>query len=235
MFGLRIDEDTQDWVIDSFFWAIDNQLLTPNTRAIHVTKSNFPAPNGPHQEVAQALIHAIQKHLGIENQDIVAAPLNGLPAEYRHQYGQFSSVGGTWQSDGTQALITYDPETITQRRAFLSTLVHEVMHHRLHMTALDMPGGPEAEELSTDLHCITTGFGALQMQGAEEAGWQGYLRQETRAFAYAVFLLLTEPDSNTRDNGLPSRSSRLVKKASKLLRNRQDDMHELRDALHSKG
>ena len=235
MFGLRIDDVTQDWVIDSFFWAIDNKLLTSDTRSIHATKANFPVRNGPHKEVAQALIDAIQKHLGIEDQDIVAEPLGALPAEYRHQYGQLAAVGGTWQGDGRRALITYDPEAISQRVAFLSTLVHEVMHHRLHMTALDMPGGPEAEELSTDLHCITSGFGALQMQGAEQAGWQGYLRQETRAYAFALFQMLTEPDSKISDTGLPNRSARLVKKAQKLLQGREADVAELRATLHKEG
>lgn len=231
MFGLRVDDATQDWVIESFFWAIENGLLTPETRQIHVTHANFPAPNGAHQDVAQALIAAIQRHLGIEDQTIFAAPINALSAEYRHEYGKLTSVGGTWQRDGSEAMITYDPEAISQRLAFLSTLVHEVMHHRLHMTALDMPGGPEAEELSTDLHCITTGFGALQMQGAEQAGWQGYLRQETRAFAFAVFLTLTASGQGLDDTGLPTRSKRLVQKAFKLLGRRQDEMADLRTAL----
>lgn len=72
--------------------------------------------------------------------------------------------------------------------ALISTLVHSVMHEVLHLyiDRSDMPGGPAPEDLSTDLHGITTGFGILQLAKAEQMGWQGYLSQPSRTHAPAL-------------------------------------------------
>ncbi len=212
-FGYAVSDETQDWIADSFLWAKQEGILTPHTPLILPNRENFPAPKGDHKDVAQGLVHAIQGHLGLDQHVIDVEPLDKLPAEYRLDYNSTASIGGTWQSDGTHSLITYDPATVAQPVAFLSTLIHEVMHHRLHMTSLDMPGGPEAEELSTDLHCISAGFGVIQMLGAEQAGWQGYLRQETRAHALALFSIATGRAAEDVALHLPTRSARLFRKA----------------------
>ncbi|WP_425097991.1 hypothetical protein [Tropicibacter sp. S64] len=225
IFGLRVDADSQDWVFESFHWAIDEGLLTANTRLILPTKANFPAPSEP-KRAAPALVAAIQRHLNIDV-PVEVVPLDALPAQYRIDYNALSGIGGTWSSDGKTTVIAYDLAAADRPLGFLSTLVHEVMHQRLHMTRSEMPGGPEAEELSTDLHCITTGFGAIQLAGAEQVGWQGYLRQETRAFALRLFLELTGeamPD-------LPPRSAKMVRQAAKLLTKRLPDVQSLRGRL----
>lgn len=226
-FAYPVDQDTQDWIADSFLWAMDEDILTPSTPLILPNGSNSPAPKGAHKDVATALVQAIQGHLGLNDHIIDVEPLDNLPAEYRLDYNSMASVGGTWQSDGTRSLITYDPATLQQPIAFLSTLIHEVMHHRLHQTSREMPGGPEAEELSTDLHCISAGFGIIQMQGAEQAGWQGYLRQETRAHALAVFLGATGQDWTDAAPHLPRRSAKLLRKASAQIAKDEDLIKQL--------
>lgn len=231
-FSFHVEDATRDWIFDSFHWAIEEGLLGPDTTHILPTRDNFPASTGDAQKTAQELVQAILKHLGLGSENVSVAPLNVMPAEYRHDYGKLSEVGGTFQSDGEDVLITYDPEALARPRAFLSTMIHEVMHHRLHLTALDMPGGPAAEELSTDLHCITSGFGVIQLQGAEEAGWQGYMRQETRAFALAVFDVVTGADAAVTRAALPSRSARLLRKAAVYAQKHcADDLAALRAAV----
>ena len=42
--------------------------------------------------------------------------------------------------------------------------------------------------IAIDLHCITHDFGPIQMQGAADLGWSGYMTQSSRAFATAIFL-----------------------------------------------
>lgn len=230
-FGPAVDDDTQAWVIDSVDWAIANRILHGGTRLIVPDRQTFPAAKGDHRAVAKSLVGSIQALLGIPDARIDVMPIDAIPAEYRIDYNALSAVGGSWQqADGT-ALITYDPANAGRPLAFLSTLVHEVMHQRLHQTALDMPGGPEAEELSTDLHCITAGFGAIQMAGAEEAGWQGYLRQETRAFALAVFNAVTATPEAEATSLLPPRSARMLRKSERLLRGWEDDIADLAAAL----
>ncbi len=199
-------------VLENFKWAIQNGLLSSSTKLIPPTAQNFPVPKGDPQSVARGLIDAIAWHLGIE-QTIDVRPLDMIPAEYRIDYNAMGEVGGTWQSDGNTSVITYDADMMTRPMVFLSTLVHEMMHKKLHMTQLDFPGAPEVEELATDLHCITCGLGEIQMSGAEQAGWQGYLRQETRAFAMAVCVELT----GQQPTHLPARSTKLMRKCQKLV------------------
>lgn len=231
-FGPLVDQDTQGWVLDSFDWAIDNGILTAQTRLIPPDKAHFPIPGGAHQDVARGLVAQIQTYLNMDTA-LDVRPLDVLPAEYRFDPNATSAVAGTWQTDGTTSVITYDPETAAAPIAFLSTLVHEVMHERLFLTPGDMPGGAAAEELSTDLHCIAAGFGLVQMTGAEQAGWQGYLRQETRAFALAVFLGITQTPDQQAHAALPRRSSKLLRKVGKLANGWTEDIGQLRSRLQS--
>ncbi len=229
MFGPMVDEETQGWVLDSFDWAIENGLLTAQTPLILPDRESFPIPKAPHDQLVPELVQRLAGMMGIGSAPIRVEALDVLPPEYRYDPTALSAVGGTWQSDGTEARITYDPAMVATPLALIATMAHEVMHHRLHLTALDLPGGAEAEELSTDLHCITMGFGVVQMAGAEQAGWQGYLRQETRAFALAVFHEVTgcvDPGKH-----LPKRSARLFGKAKKLLKGWEDDLADVRAAL----
>ncbi len=161
--------------------------------------------------------------------DVLALDL--LPAEYRVDYNALSAVGGTWQGDETgRAVVRYDPNMTNHPLAFLSMLVHELLHHRLHMTPLDMPGGPEAEELATDLHCITTGFGVISMAGAEQVGWQGYMRQDTRGFALALFCALRGDDGLEH---LTPRAARMVRRAARFVARELGELPGLRRALEN--
>ncbi|SMX29814.1 hypothetical protein TRP8649_03953 [Pelagimonas phthalicica] len=222
-FGPIVDEDTQDWVLENFEWAIATGLMTKDTRLVSPTAENFPVSKGEPAFVARGLVDAIAGHLGIES-GIEVRALDVIPAEYRIDYNATGDTAGTWQSDGNGAVISFDPSLAQRPMSFLSTLVHEMMHQRLHMTEMDFPGGLQAEELATDLHAITSGFGEVQMMGAEQAGWQGYMRQETRAFALSVFLDLTGEIAEH----VPSRSAKLLRKTKKLLRNHEDILNVMR-------
>lgn len=224
----EVSEETQLWVMANFDWAIEQELLTPQMPLVLPTKEFFTAGKGNSPEVVLTLVKDIQRQLKIDGAQIDVAPLNRLPAEYRHEYQSTSEVGGTWQGDENGGTISYDPERANEPMSFISTLVHEVMHHRLHMIEEYPPGGPEAEEIATDLHCITTGFGIFQLAGAETAGWQGYLRQPTRAYALSVFLAIRGMDLETCFEFLPSRSRKLLKRSSKELAKHFEVIEELR-------
>jgi len=231
-FKFSVPEDTRDWVLENFVWAIENGLLSRQTRLLEITAENFPAPKGDHPEVARALVDAISGHLGIDSAEMDVQALDVLPAEYQIDYNALSTVAGTWQGDeNNRAVVHYDPNLTTTPVMFLAMLVHEVMHHRLHMTALDMPGGPEAEELATDLHCITTGFGLIALGGAESVGWQGYMRQETRAFSLAVFCTLLGYDAGATKALLLPRSAKMFGKAMKYMEKNANWLAPMRVAL----
>ena len=228
-----VPEDTRDWVLENFEWAIQNGLLGHQTRLLEITKENFPAPKGEHAAIARALVDAIARHLGIDGAEMEVHALDVLPSEYQIDYNALSTVAGTWQEDeqSNRAVVRYDPNITSTPVTFLALLVHEVMHHRLHMTALDFPGGPEAEELATDLHCISTGFGLIALGGAESVGWQGYMRQETRAFALAVFCSLMGYETATTKALLLPRSAKMFGRAMRYLEKNADWLLPLRAVL----
>ena len=230
-FKYPISDDMKEWIYDSFYWAIENKLLTEQTTLITPTRANFSTPSGEPRIVAQGLVEDIQRHLSMSDVRIVVEPLNVIGAEYRIDYNAMVEVAGNWHNQDGLGIIGFDPAGMERRIAFLSTLAHEVMHHRLHMTALDMPGGAEAEELSTDLHCFTTGFGAIQMAGADEAGWAGYMRQETRAYALALFLAVLGIPENEASGFLVPRSVKKLRRAAKLVASEPEEVSKLQAAL----
>ncbi len=208
-----VSEGVSDWLVESFNWAIDKGILTHETPLIAPTKAFFSAPSGRSPEVVMALVENIKTLLSIQDAQISVLPIDQMAAEYRHSYNATSETSGTWQSDGNHALIRYNADLIASPIAFIGMLAHEVMHHVLHRFEDRPPGGIEAEELSTDLHCITTGFGIFQMAGAEVQGWQGYLRQPTRAHALALFLAIREISADAALSYLPPRSAKMLRRA----------------------
>lgn len=218
-FQYPVSVETQAWVLLQFEWAAAMGVLRADTPLVTLDRSFFAAPSGASQATAEALLADFQRILRIPDAQIDLLPLDQLKAEYRYDPTTATQVAGSWQGDSEAALIRYDPEEMRARPvAFLATLGHEVMHHVLHSLPELPPGGAETEELSTDLMCICMGLGLLQMTGAEQAGWQGYLRQTTRAHALALFLLARGLPPEAALPYLPGRSAGMVTKALRHLR-----------------
>jgi hypothetical protein len=233
--GYEVSGDLQSWIAESFLWAADKRLLTQDTPLVLPTKAFFTAPGGSTPDTAQALVADILRHLNMADAVLHVAPLDKLPAEYRLDYNALGDTAGTWQADAAQSLVRYDPALFHRPLSLISTLVHEVMHHVLHLQVdvSAMPGGPQAEELSTDLHCITTGFGVIELAGSEQAGWQGYMTQPSRAHALALFLRARGLDAPTTLAALPPRSAKYLRRALKYLDKTPHDVDLVRAALTS--
>ncbi|WP_198136587.1 hypothetical protein [Roseobacter sp. SK209-2-6] len=110
-------------------------------------------------------------------------------------------------------MIRYDPELLKSPLQFINVLAHEVMHARLSGMEDEVPGGAGAHELATDLGCIIAGFGIFQLQGADDAGWTGYMSQQSRAHAFALFLRRRALDQDCVAKHLSQRCQKLVKRA----------------------
>lgn len=215
--GYDVSQDVQDWIEDSFAWAAMNQIITPQTPLVVPTAAFFPAKSGAPDVVVAGLVDNLKGLLGLRDLQITLAPIEVLPDELRHQYGQMSDVAGTWQGDDAGGHIRYDPTLIRQPMTLISMLAHELMHQRLARSTGDWPGGAQAEELATDLHVITAGLGVIQLAGAEAAGWQGYMRQSSRAHALAVFLARQGMGPEQALAHLPPRAAKMLKRSVKEL------------------
>lgn len=200
-----VSDDTIGWLNDSFDWAIRTGLLTRDTPLVQLKRGFFAAPSSRHPDFVPSLLRDVQRLLRIESAHIEVLPLDQVDGRFRHEYQALVATAGTWQGDGNTALIRYDAGLVARPVALIGVLAHEVMHHVLRGLPDLPPGGEEAEELSTDLHCITMGFGIFQLAAAEEVGWSGYLRQTSRAHALAMFLRMRGISEIEALAGLPPR------------------------------
>nr|WP_254430438.1 MULTISPECIES: hypothetical protein [unclassified Ruegeria] len=180
-----ISDDLRSWVEDCFDWF--DEHFEPPRKVILPTKEFFSAPGGEDHETAERILDDVKRLLHL-TKPVILLPLDVLPEEYRHTYESATSIAGTHQSIDCAAVIRYDPALLKRPLQFINLLAHELMHDRLDGHEDAVPGGYEAHELATDLGCIIAGFGVFQLQGADDAGWSGYMTQPTRAFALALFL-----------------------------------------------
>jgi hypothetical protein len=150
------------------------------------------------------------------------------------------SPAGTFGSDGSEVMITYDPGLLNDPWGLVATLAHELAHYRMHSGKLDPPGGEEMEEFATDLAVVYLGFGlfgantAFRFTGRSD-GWswrqQGYLRREDWIFALAVFFALRGEPVGMAQKFMPSELFGLLGKAGRYLETKADLISDLRATL----
>lgn len=234
-----VEDDLRHWITEEFAFAIEEGILRRDTPLILPTRDFFTAPGGKSPEVAQALVCDLQKILHIEDAEIHVAPLNRVRAENQVvEYGKLSQVGGTWQQQGDEAggaaVVHYDPDHLEyQPITLIATLHHELMHHVLLNEAKEFPEDMALEELRTDLHCITSGGGGIQINGYEDSDWGGYMRQPTRCYCLALFMYLRGiPQEQVLPN-LSGQMGKYLKQALKELRNPGAELEALRRVLNS--
>ncbi len=208
-----VSDTLKGWITDSFDWADDTfgpgwkkgrQLITPS-------RDFFTAGSGHTPQVAQQIADDIARLLPVAR--IEVTPVPNLPKEYRHSYQSLSEVGGTYLHDDEAPLISYNESQMRMPMAFINTMTHELMHARLAPFIHDTPGGEEAHELSTDLHCITHGFGLFALEGPYLMGWSGYMTQESRAYATAMFLARHKIAADLALSRLSPRPAKALRKA----------------------
>lgn len=209
-----LSEDMRFWILECFDWFDD--MFEPPRSPILPTKAFFAAPGGSDPSTAELVLADVKKHMNVD-EDIDILPLDVLPAEYRHEYQSLSAVAGTHQRIDGKSVIRYDPEQMHRPIGFINLIAHELMHARLAGYEDDIPGGEDAHELATDLGCIIAGFGVFQLQAADDAGWFGYMTQQSRAFALAVFLDRRGLGSETVAPYLSSRCKKFMRRAVKEL------------------
>ena len=200
-----VSEDMADWIAACFGWF--DTRFPPPAKPILPTKDFFTAPGGTGPETAKAVLTDIKRLMHY------LLPFARPPGDLRHSYQTLAEIGGTYQEGPDGRVIHYDPEAMANPIAFISTLAHEVMHARLSGLQHQVPGGEGAHELATDLGCIIAGFGVFQIQGADDTGWSGYLSQEARAHALAVFLADRGLGADAVTAHLSGRCQRYLKRA----------------------
>ncbi|MEJ6709649.1 MAG: hypothetical protein QNK92_12800 [Amylibacter sp.] len=228
-----ISEDLALWVFDNYTWAIDLYgpafWLTPAS-LVRPTKDYFTAKGGGDHASALGVFNDVKQLLHLTHLRIKLEPIPQLTPKHSFEHGQTSMIAAQYFHDDVEPLITYNPLVMAKPLDFISMLAHELMHAKLEPHIESLPGGEGAHELATDLHCIIHGFGLIQLQGAADAGWSGYMTQNTRAFATTIFTELTDSQDLITGN-LRGREAKLIKKAAKTLNNWQPELDDLKAKL----
>ncbi len=187
-----VSDELAEWALESYAQLITECGLAERFHTLPLvlpTRNFFNAPTGKSHETAEAVFADVKRLMGVADDSY---QLHRMPEKIEgvdhHNYQDIAQVAGTYQADEEAAIISYSPEAMSIPLNFIATLAHELAHDLLSppKTMDDLP----EHEMHTDFLCIVMGFGAFQAQGARQAGWAGYLSNELRMFALALFLKL---------------------------------------------
>ena len=215
MWGKRrfLDPEVEEWHIECWAWLmrhLGGVETLRETPLVLPTAAFFPRPPGEGREVAEAIFERVKDLMGMQDWPCTLVERDRTNV----QVGEFITLkpesgraaAGTFESDGREVVITYDPDLVLRPYNLIATFAHELAHYLLH-TIDELPPGadvePMLEELATELAVAYFGFGLIAANGAFEfqqyqdfgrQGWQGgawgYFSEDGWSFALAVFLAL---------------------------------------------
>ncbi|TMM45341.1 hypothetical protein [Qipengyuania marisflavi] len=140
-----------------------------------------------------------------------------------------SGACGTFSIENGRAVIRYSSDMLKRPDALAATFAHELCHYLL-CEAGDPPGGPDLMEHATDCAAIYLGFGVLLSNSARHMehsvdvggfGWRswsaGYLSEEARVTATAMFAALHQYDLRDAERALKPHLRKDMQKATKAI------------------
>lgn len=225
MWGKRrfLDPEVEEWHIECWAWLMRHLGGVEALREAPLvlpTAAFFPRPQGEGHAAAAAVFARVRELMGMGQWPCRLAERERTNV----QVGEFlvlqpqsgRGTAGTFESDGREAIVTYDPELVQRPYNLIATFAHELAHYLLHTIDEPPPGAdvePMLEELATELAVAYFGFGLIAANGAFDfqqyqdfgrQGWRGgswgYFSEDGWTFALAVFLALREegPDEARR-------------------------------------
>lgn len=223
-----VSDEIADWVTDRFSWLVTTlgpKTFFEHTKLVLPTRSFFKTGGGTDEATASAIFDEVRAHMGVDHWPVRLTPLGTVSDDFGAATYETSQVAGTFYTpqDGP-AVITYRPGLMRTPKAFIGTLAHELAHYILAPHVHTAPGGEEEHELLTDLTVIYAGLGVIDLQGARDVGWKGYLTSDTRAYALATFLRLKDLDPELATPFLDTYLKGRMKRALKQRDERADEL-----------
>lgn len=235
-----LDAESEDWLITGWTWLLENLADLETFRGfpfVLPTADYFPSTKKTGHEKAQYIFEFVTKLSGTadwpidlvpqtDDFDPVLAPLVIVKNVQSDPLGTFSV------QSGQRLKISYDIRLLDRPIDLIATFIHEISHAVLLGIEEEVPGGPEFEEIMTDLATVFLGFGifgansAFTFQqhsdvGSGTQGWSyshsGYLNEAEWAFSLAVFLYLRGDDPKNAGNWLKPTPKSLLKKSMRYL------------------
>lgn len=211
-----IDTETVDWILECWQW-LDEVLgpvdAGPPRQMIRPSRSLFPDTSLKGHQKAEHYFARVQALCGLGDWPVelkAQAPAPDLGQSVVFAAQQSRKALGTFRTKGNAAVITYDPGQLNDPIQLIATFAHELAHYVLLNARDDPPGGPELEELATDLATVHLGFGLFGANAAfsfkqstdfDRQGWSssrsGYLGEGGWCFACALFAEILEIEPET--------------------------------------
>ena len=239
-FGKRkfLDPEVEEWHVECWRFLLRNFGGVARVKAAPLalpTASYFPqVPGAPHER-AEAVFLRIKELMGMAEwpaQLVERYANNAQVAEFAMVRSE-RPVAGTFQTDGRQVIITYDPGLVARPYNLIAMFAHELAHYRLH-TIEELPPGadvePMIEELATEMAVAYFGFALIAANGAfsfeqfqdfGRQGWRGgpsgYFSEDGWVFALAVFLGLRDESPETAKKHLKEHLAKRLDVALKHL------------------
>lgn len=224
-----VDDETAAWVSSRFQWLISTlgpEAFFTHTQLLLPTARYFTTSLKGDRASAGQLFDEIRAHMGIHHWPVKLVPRATIGRQKDPRSYMRTAVAGSFYDPGHHgpAVITYNPHLATLRNAFIGTMAHELAHYILAPYVTSAPGGEAEHEMLTDLVVIYAGFGVIDLQGAADIGWRGYLSKDGRAFALATFLRVKGIDPVAAEGFL---DQKLRRRLARALRQRDARAEEL--------
>lgn len=244
------------WMFDTYAWLLEGLGGFERLKETPLVLCNdefFPVAHGPREVLAEALFCWVKQHAGMPDWPVrlVAQP-KSMTARDVLSHGMTIAEKGEAGAAGTfsvgpdsVATITYSESAIAEPEVFVATMAHELSHYLMACLAEPNPGGEAEHEPATDLCSIFLGFGVptanaafrfRQYSDGHMQGWAtsgvGYLTEQERAYALAMFLALTEGEVELARKHLRPNPRAYLKDAIRdLERHHLERLAELRKIL----
>lgn len=218
-----LEPELEEWQLAAWCWLLGHlggiaalreaPLVTP-------TRNFFPPTDATGHARVKHVFEQVRRHAGMADWE---CRLVAQPRQPELRLGELIAVqrsrpdpAGTFDLDGNEPTITYDPAVAKDPMALVAVLAHELAHLRLAAFPDVLRGSRQLYERATDLATVALGFGLFGSNCAfgfersqdplsQEWSWSslGYMEECEWAFALAVMFELTGRD--------PSSASRYLK------------------------
>lgn len=255
MFGLftpkpLLDETSSRWLFDAYAWALrhfDAELFFNHTRLILPTNEYFPGRADSAEAMAGLILDQVKAYAGTRHWPtrvvdhtsgpIITPPRIAISGALRDPAGVIDHPA----EDAHHLLIPYNPQQINNPEGMIATFAHLLAHYLGQMGQQTPPGGMDFWPQATELLAIYLGFGIMFANSAftfrggcgscynPNASRDASLTELEATYALAIFAVLKELPVSAVTPHLKKHLRGFYKKAVKEIRNRNEEVGQLKE------
>ncbi|MEN8177744.1 MAG: hypothetical protein ABFS39_03910 [Pseudomonadota bacterium] len=256
MFGLfenkaLLEESSSQWLFEAFAWSLDNfdaNLFYSDTQLVLPTNQFFPGRVDSVDGMANLIFDQVKRYAGISHWPTRLADqsscviLNAPQVEIRGALRGPDGIADESIKGERRLQIPYNPQQINNPEGMIAAFAHTLSHYMGQMAKTPPPGGVEYWPHVTELLAVYLGFGLMFANSAftfrggcgscynPNANRDAYLSEREATYAIAIFAVLKKLPNSAVSGHLKSHLRGFYKKAVKEIKQRSEDLEQLRKA-----